>query len=142
MTYFYYKTKKSILVTNKYLPTMWGSSIKHHVLKTLHQAYEWRKLAFTIVSWMKSLFSWLAEADDESITFELNFLEILKTGFDDEPLKCFIELAQYPSNGNELKNLTGLIRILSTKLISDDQVMVFKKYSMSMLTFKVMNCKP
>ena len=110
-----------------------GVKHKKSRFKTLHQAYEWRKLAFTIVSWMKSLFSWLAEADDESITLELKFLEILKTGFDDEPLKCFIELAQYPSNGNELKNLTGLIRILSTKLISDDQVMVLKKYFISKL---------
>lgn len=135
MTYFYYKTKTS-------LPTMWGSSIKNHASKTLHQAYEWRKLAFTIVSWMKSLFSWLAEADDESITVELKFLEILKIGFDEEPLKCFIELAQYPSNGNELKNLTGLIRILSTKLISDDQVMVLKKYFISMLSFKVRSRRP
>ena len=121
---------------------MWGSSIKNHASKTLHQAYEWRKLAFTIVSWMKSLFSWLAEADDESITVELKFLEILKIGFDEEPLKCFIELAQYPSNGNELKNLTGLIRILSTKLISDDQVMVLKKYFISILSFKVRSRRP
>ena len=91
---------------------------------------------------MKSLFAWLAEADDESITLELKFLEILKTGFDEEPLKCFIELAQYPSNANELKNLTGLIRILSTKLISDDQVMVLIKYLISMLNFKRMSRRP
>ena len=85
--------------------------------------YEWRKLAFTIVNWMKTLFSWLNEAEDESITVELKFLDILKNGFDGDPMKFFIDLAKYPLDGNELKNLTGLIRILSSKLINDDQAL-------------------